>query len=464
MKAFIPNIDDPPESDDSSDEIPPGGVFPGNGVVIIDEGEGPDDNDNNAGSDAEVSGISDNDDNGDDDDDMSGDDVSISGDDDLSSDSDTSSNDSATMGDIFGVEPSLEATRDHPPDLEADSGIVDVCFHPTHEIIAAATMDGEVIMYRYNKESVEEVSRLSHHKKACRAVSYNDEGTLLFTISKDKSLGVIDTQNSALKHHIKDAHESAIFSFCPIDDYLCATGDDDGVVKIWDFRKRKSIFEFKCGEQTITSLLCDERKRTLVASVSDGSIAGINIRGKKLELQSEMYESELTSLCLVRGGSRLVVGSGEGSLYIFNWGEFGFHIDNFPGHPDQVHCMVPITDRMILTGCEDGVIRAVHLYGHRFVGVVGQHKDFGVENMSVSCDGSILASCSMDEVVRFWNVEYLYDIEVDDRVKGDKKKDIENNLESSKRRNQGDFFKDFPAVADSDDESGPVAGPSNVGD
>ncbi|CAL4065083.1 unnamed protein product, partial [Meganyctiphanes norvegica] len=368
---------------------------------------------------------------------------------------------------FYDAENELENMSLHHPEILALNQVLHASCSSTKQIVQiflVPTIHNQLIENRENCDIIEEIRTLFVLKKVTQNISYCQGGNVVKSLRKDKSLGVIDTQNSALKHHIKDAHESPIFSFCPIDDYLCATGDDDGTVKIWDFRKRKSVFEFKCGEQTITSLLCDERKKTLVASVSDGSIAGFNIRGKKLEVQSEMYESELTSLCLVRGGTRLVVGSGEGTMYIFNWGEFGFHIDNFPGHPDQVHCMVPITDRMLLTGCEDGIIRAVHLYGHRFVGVVGQHKDFGVENMSVSCDGSLLASCAMDEVVRFWNVEYLYDIEVDDRKKGDKKKDKENNLESSKRRNHGDFFKDIPSVVESDDESGPVAGPSNVQD
>lgn len=59
----------------------------------------------------------------------------------------------------------------------------------------------------------------------------------------------------------------------------------------------------------------------------------------------------------------------------------------------------------------------MHLYQHRFVGVVGQHKDFGIENMAVSGDGKFLASCAMDEVVRFWNIDYLYNTTVDNRRK-----------------------------------------------
>lgn len=64
----------------------------------------------------------------------------------IQTDSSSSSDAEATMEEIFGVKPAIEAQRDHPPDLEADSGIVDVCFHPSVELLSMATMDGEVIV------------------------------------------------------------------------------------------------------------------------------------------------------------------------------------------------------------------------------------------------------------------------------------------------------------------------------
>ena len=70
-----------------------------------------------------------------------------------------------------------------------------------------------------------------------------------------------------------------------------------------------------------------------------------------------MYSSEMTSMGLIRSDTKLAVGSGEGAIFIFNWGEFGHHIDRYSGHPDEIQCINSITDNIILTGCEDGKIR-----------------------------------------------------------------------------------------------------------
>ena len=60
------------------------------------------------------------------------------------------------------------------------------------------------------------------------------------------------------------------------------------------------------------------------------------------------------------------VGCGDGKTYMFNWGEFGYHSAEFPGHPDGINSLIAVTDNVVVTGCEDGVIRAVHLYPHRY--------------------------------------------------------------------------------------------------
>ncbi|XP_068223769.1 uncharacterized protein [Palaemon carinicauda] len=48
-----------------------------------------------------------------------------------------------------------------------------------------------------------------------------------------------------------------------------------------------------------------------------GDVSALDINVEPMDEQSEMYESELTAMTLVRDDSRLVVGSGEGVMFIF---------------------------------------------------------------------------------------------------------------------------------------------------
>lgn len=45
-------------------------------------------------------------------------------------------------------------------------------------------------------------------------------------------------------------------------------------------------------------------------------------------------------------------------MYVYNWGEFGFHSDEFPNLTKKaINCMIPITENVVITGGEDGVLR-----------------------------------------------------------------------------------------------------------
>ena len=63
-----------------------------------------------------------------------------------------------------------------------------------------------------------------------------------------------------------------------------------------------------------------------------GIIQGYNLAGKKADIQSEVYEGEMNTMGIVHRDSKLVVGCGDGKIYLFNWREFGYHSDQFPGN------------------------------------------------------------------------------------------------------------------------------------
>lgn len=55
----------------------------------------------------------------------------------------------------------------------------------------------------------------------------------------------------------------------------------------------------------------------------------------------------------------------------------------------------------------------MHILPNRFVGTIGEHDDFPVERMRLSRDGDLLASCSHDQSIKFWDVSHLQSLSVD---------------------------------------------------
>lgn len=51
-----------------------------------------------------------------------------------------------------------------------------------------------------------ELMNLEHHKKACRALKFSNDGIHLYTASKDKSIQVVDLNTGSIQQKIKGAH------------------------------------------------------------------------------------------------------------------------------------------------------------------------------------------------------------------------------------------------------------------
>lgn len=59
----------------------------------------------------------------------------------------------------------------------------------------------------YSVAGGQELMSFNGHKKSCRRVRFNSDGSQLVTASKDKSIQVIDMAAGSVSARIKDAHE-----------------------------------------------------------------------------------------------------------------------------------------------------------------------------------------------------------------------------------------------------------------
>ncbi|KAK7503871.1 hypothetical protein BaRGS_00004994, partial [Batillaria attramentaria] len=314
--------------------------------------------------------------------------------------------------------------EDVPGDIVHEDLVLAVTCHPSQNLIASGCIDGSVTIHSFSaSEKIKLLRTLPHHKKSCRALRFSPGGKRLYTAGKDKSLWCIDTETGGIRRKIKAAHESAIYSLLVTGERFVATGDDDGVLKLWDMRSKSATMELKECEEFISDMIIDQQQKILVATSGEGTLTAFNIRRKRMDLQSELFDSELLSLAAVKGEQRVVCGSGDGTLNIFHWGQWGNISDRFPGHPMSIDCIVPITEDIVCTGSMDGMIRAVNILPNRFLGIVGEHEDFPIEGLALSHDKQYLASCSHDQRVKFWFV-------------GDVKKEKINVSKKAKHSNQ----------------------------
>ncbi|XP_072449830.1 WD repeat-containing protein 55 isoform X2 [Chiloscyllium punctatum] len=334
--------------------------------------------------------------------------------------------------------------RETPEDVTFDATVNTIAFHPTRDVIAAGDVDGDVYVISYSCEESgnEELWSSGHHMKSCRQLEFTQNGQELFTVSKDKSIHILNVERGKLVTRIPKAHSAAINSLKLIDENLFATGDDNGLLKVWDLRKGTSLMEMKNHDDYISDITIDQNKKILLTTSGDGTMCVFNIKRRRFDLQSEFQDGDLTSLAIMKRGSKVVCSSTAGMIYLFNWDGFGATSDRFLVPGESIDSIVPVSDTILCTASMDGVIRAVNIFPNRVIGSVGQHVGEPIEQIAISHEGRFLASCAHDQKVKFWDISDLHKVVVDDYRRRKKR----GKLESLSRKAFGsgsDFFADL---------------------
>ncbi|KAJ3123295.1 WD domain repeat-containing protein 55 [Nowakowskiella sp. JEL0407] len=185
-----------------------------------------------------------------------------------------------------------------------------------------------------------------------------------------------------------------------------------------------------------------------------------DIRKSKLVAKSEQQDDELLSIAVVKNNKKVVVGTQDGTLLIFTWGQWLDCTDRLPGHPSSINSLLPISSDCIVTGADDGIMRLIGIIPNKLIGVVGLHvkgsgidflkedvdededrngdddeEGFPVEKVKSIPGTNWIASSSHDEVVRFWDVGWVHETdELPNQVdEGEKISDDEGESEEEKQ-------------------------------
>ncbi|KAF7978755.1 hypothetical protein HWV62_44778 [Athelia sp. TMB] len=252
--------------------------------------------------------------------------------------------------------------------------IFDLAFHPNRPIVYTALLTGEVKAFGYGEQGNHETQFVCKpSKKSCRSLELNPSGEKLWSVGKAKNL---QAPINRVKHVMT---------------HMLATGDDDGVVKLWDPRVPEAIREHNHHYDFISDFLWLEDKKHLVVTSGDGTLSVLDVRNKKKEpfAQSEDQEDELLSMVTIKG------------------------------HPSSIDALCalppsyPSSHSTILTGSSDGLLRAVQLLPTKLVGVIADHGEFPIERVRVDMGGTgrWVGSAGHEEVLKMTDLKDIFEDE-----------------------------------------------------
>jgi hypothetical protein len=122
----------------------------------------------------------------------------------------------------------------------------DVGFHPNSQIFVAGLITGEVEIWERDaaRDAARKLKTVRCHDAACRTLAFVNDGALLLTGSSDRSILATDVATSKPLARLTNAHKAAVNRIVSIDAHTIASGDDDGVVKVWDTRRQTACGQF----------------------------------------------------------------------------------------------------------------------------------------------------------------------------------------------------------------------------
>ena len=90
---------------------------------------------------------------------------------------------------------------------------------------------------------------------------------------------------------------------------------------------------------------------------------------------SDTVNEDLLGLELVKNNKFVLTSSNQGTLFIFKWDYWTDCVDIIRGHKASVDSILKIDENTVLTGGEDGYLRAVSVYPNQIIQIIGKHSE-----------------------------------------------------------------------------------------
>lgn len=254
--------------------------------------------------------------------------------------------------------------------------------HYYNKRLISGTIDGHVILPTLEKKC---------HSSSVRALA--SVGDHVLTASSDKSWTLLNNSNKTI---LKGFCNDSISSVCRVSEHTFTTGDDAGMLKLWDVRVKRSVRKSHVGDYISGSIMVGD---TLVVSNYSGQLGVWDLRAK-MHLSGHQND-ELTCVLHAPDKKKVLVGTSIGVVLVFSVGQWDDCSDRLVGNTTPVTSIVHEKNDYYMSD-EDGKIKRISVAPYAILETVGE-SPLPIEQL-VAGDG-VLYSCGHQDTVQQWPVK-----------------------------------------------------------
>jgi WD40 repeat protein len=188
-----------------------------------------------------------------------------------------------------------------------------------------------------------------------------------------------------------------------------------------------------------------------------GTLGVYDIRkeGKEsLYALSDNLDDEIYCVKVMKNNQRIVCGTSDGPIALFNWDYYDFFKDSILGHPGGVNCFDKYDENTLVTGCEDGSVRIVSISPKSITTMISDKIKLNLENnsfkdiqaLTLNCNKSHVAVCANINYIKVYNIENLNTTSVmgegQDESDSEKEEEESNSYNSKEESNLEEKVKE----------------------
>ncbi|CAG9584019.1 conserved hypothetical protein [Leishmania major strain Friedlin] len=435
-------------------------------------------------------------------------------------------------------------------------------------IFSGQYREDEVVM-NYHHQNM-----LMHPSGSVSSMEFTDDGNYLVSASGDRTISVMDCVSLRLVIHIPDEevhartagkkklnsmnktndptaksgkatrqkaaaaprgsrrgptaplnpHKYGISALNVCDENLIATGDDDGLIAVWDMRERRPVYVYHEHGDYVSQLCYFTDAQELVSSSGDTCLGVYDMRAGKVRDFSVRRKDELNCFAFINSSGvsnatfipSIVCGTPHGGLPLWKYGSWARPYDVMDRHPAECEAIISFhgentsfNHNLILTGACDGLVRVLQMYPVRrnlcqlsardytysHSSALGNQSSSGgpqqqgnyvarrargqeaISRMRVSHDANLLAVSGSDNIIDFVDIAFMNDEAELDQLRGRAEqhhlrtlRELDRELEEEEKRERrllegcgadGEGGKNDVDEASSDPSSSDASSPSS---